>query len=57
MITLSVILETLWTVLTIPYRVWKSNYHSLPTQEQDGVKIVFSSYLIMLTIVILWIVL
>lgn len=57
MITLSVILETLWTVLTIPYRVWKSSYHSLPTQEQDGVKIVFSSYLIMLTIVILWIVL
>lgn len=57
MITLSIILETLWTILTIPYRVWKSNYHSLPIEERDGVKIVFSSYLIMLTIIFLWIVL
>lgn len=42
-------------LLTIPWRVWKSNYYTLPRQEQEGVKIVFTSYLIMLLLIIIWI--
>lgn len=42
-------------LLTIPYRMWKANYYTLPVQEQEGFKIVFVSYLIMILMFIIWI--
>lgn len=56
MITLSIITETLWTIITIPHRIWKSNYYTLSYEERNGVKIVFGSYLILISMFLLFLI-
>lgn len=52
MIILGLIFEVIWELLSFPYYIWKTNWHTIPYSDQQGFKIVFSCYGILLLIII-----